>query len=145
MRQIRFRGKRSLTGEWIYGDLVRREGHFYIIRFDQESPFPLDLKGYEVEEDSIGQLTCLTDRNGTEIYEGDILKSRICSGDALGDEKFAEINIHYVKYERAMAAFVIVSISNNGIRKGEIGTLWQPKENIEVIGNIYDNPDLLKD
>lgn len=72
MRNIRFRGKDKKTGKWVYGDLTHSKG----INADGEQ-LTYDrvmVAGYEVEEDTIGQLTGVYDIHGKPVYEGDYIK-----------------------------------------------------------------------
>lgn len=136
MRQIKFRGKCKDTGEWIYGDLVRNiEGDVAVI-----PPYQMNMNNtcsdYEVEIDTVGQFTGLYDKNGSPIYEGDI------------------VNIHdshetcgIVEYRDNIASFVLCREKVKNKHKGD-GTDYQlyagRQKRYEIIGNKYDNPELIK-
>jgi uncharacterized phage protein (TIGR01671 family) len=121
MREILFRGKEIKTGKWVYGCFYYCKGTAYGATFIVVNDFGF----IEVIPHTVGQYTGLTDKNGVKIFEGDIVKNS------------RDVGLLY--YKEKNSAFTV---------KGwEYGYwLWHDKkEDIEVIGNIYDNKDLLKE
>ena len=124
MRTIKFRGQRIDNGEWEYGDLVHDNiGGCYV--------FPTECKGLyrnnKVVSQSVGQFTGLKDKNGRDIYEGDILGID-------GEESLLE-----VRFVRGVFAFLW-----NGDLDDEFPTGSPTHEWAKVVGNIHDNPEMIK-
>ena len=127
-REIKFRGKHS--NKWIYGYLLKSidDNKYYIsVSLDQF---------YQVKEETVGQYTNLKDKNGVEIYEGDILET--CENYGIG-----ECWLRYeVKYEKQLAQFVLFPIIENGTYNSNnwnIPIYEYHEQAREVIGNIYEN------
>ena len=133
MREILFRGKRVDIGEWIQGDLVQFLPHGIVRIVTQEPPY----KDAEVDSDTVGQFTGLTDKNGRKIFEGDIIHLEY-SQVFFGGEYFGEYTAE-VSYKEGC---FITDGMNNG---DEIETPLSGFDNdeLEIIGNIHDNPELL--
>lgn len=134
MREILFRGKRTDNCEWETGSLVIIRGGCY----DEEMYIADKMTGYNtpIIPETIGQFTGLTDKNGTKIFEGDIVRYGTNTNRAENKE------INEVVFETRGGSGYF------GIRISKIET-WQfclgvPAKLMEVIGNIYDNPELLK-
>lgn len=124
MREIKFRAKEiGSEGKWRVGDLhiTATKPHIHSLS-----------NKYLIKIETIGQFTGLCDINNKEIYEGDIIKS-------------SHGTIHYIVYDNNLACFKAVVARYNPL--GEYSTLskgWVVQFNKEVIGNIHDNPELLK-
>lgn len=129
-REIKFRGKNSRS-EWIIGDLLRNRGETFIAPDGVQNPLAT-AEDFKVDPETVGQFTGLLDKNGREIYEGDIVTTVQPSGGffppappATGEVKVCPLR--GVCVEKANGLFVNLYEHIN-----------------EVIGNIYDNPELLK-
>ena len=119
MREILFRGKCFNTEEWVEGYLgIEVPDELVIQQFSYDEYFKSNcIDQYSVKPETIGQYTGLTDKNGRKIFEGDVVK--ISNGE-----------IFEVKYE------------DGGFTAGLFLGDWD-YGHVEVIGNIYDNPELL--
>ena len=121
-RIIKFRGKSVLNDEWIYGDLVHRINIPKTIS-------PVQINGIGVKEDTVGQFTGLYDKNGKEIYEGDILfigndgDKNIYNEVSIKDGCFGYIG----EWNHKIMPFCYYNVTE------------------EIAGNIYDNPELIKE
>lgn len=121
-RTIKFRGKSVLNDEWIYGDLVHRTD-------SPKTISPVQINGIGVKEDTVGQFTGLFDKNGKEIFEGDIL---------LVDD-YEGVRI-YNKVGIKDGCFGYI-----GEYSGELLPFCHYNVTEEIAGNIYDNPELIKE
>lgn len=126
MREILFRGKGTINNEWIYGDLLYYADTAQIW---QDSEFGKYTAS--VIPETLGQFTGLTDKNGVKIFEGDIVEYTT----KLSRNTEEIVNVYEIKYSKEQARF-IASLPNGvfdpvAMRYGK------------VIGNIYDNPELI--
>lgn len=136
MRTIKFRGKDIETGQWIDGCLFQRIGYMPSIIFPYESNGKVRYSECSVIRETIGQFTGLHDKNGKEIYEGDIMRIP-------ETETNIEI-IGVVKFDRG-SYFIRSFFSGTHSSLAWAVRERQPGEQRGVvIGNLYDNPELLK-
>ena len=124
MREIKFRGKDRRTGEWFFGNLYDKDnrGRTHICT---------TLKGsLDVIPETVGQYTGLKDCNGKEIYENDIvmLNSTIKSE---------------VVWHGKLGAFALLEPYSQIVGERPLGGMLEYFPNLEVIGNMYDNVELL--
>lgn len=148
MRQIKFRAKRLDNGEWAYGGLVEADDYciidqgneLYVERdyvFRGDTHF-FQLSGVMCDEKTIGQFTGLLDRNGKEIYEGDIITvkgsyPRVVLWDKM---MWALMPTEYYHDE----VFWVMNLQHPGV------DWWEEfADEFEIIGNIHDNPELISD
>ena len=143
MREILFRGKQVSDGEWIEGYVFPQviDGGYAPLCITTE---PICANDYSeilgdwaiVDSSTVGQYTGLTDKNGKKIFEGDICKFREWDNGEM-------CWIGYVHFEHCQ--FIISGGANKECPSNFYLVLSRfSSENIEVIGNIHDNPELLE-
>ena len=126
MRKIRFRGKRTDDGKWVYGYYVYHE---HCSRHDIWADE--DGEWYEVAPETVGQFTGLQDKNSKDIYKGDILHSK-----SWGDSRTKKPH-HVVEWGRVGW---IASGYNGEI---QVNPDLDVRSDFEIIGNIHENKELL--
>lgn len=132
-----YRGKRKDNGEWVEGNLFENDngnypmvliGHVVMSRDKHTNELSFDGFGlWEVDPDTVGQFTGLTDKNGVKIFEGDILTIGKCKSHP------AFVAMDNFSWECLMKVF----------------PTWRHRleptpMKYEIIGNIHDNPELLE-
>ena len=145
MREILFRAKRQYNGEWIYGDLQHNGKNI-----------PKWVEGEEIIPETVGQFTGLTDKNGKKIFEGDIVKFNNQVGTIINEYGSCGIGIdECINYKR-LEVYLEDKTHNfySGVYNDNFISLWEIGWNcnaidgkikeLEVIGNIHDNPELLE-
>ncbi len=151
-REILYRGKRVDNGEWVTGDRVVIHGEAFIYCACVIATNPSDGKdlfgvcGYKVDPTTRGEYTGLKDRNGKRIFEGDIVRFQFDNDDDPWPHKRTEKHIGRVFWQDFRSSFAI-AMGRNG-SKNINNDLWKYVQNgnrVEVIGNIHDNPELLKE
>ena len=135
MREILFRGKREDNGEWIEGYLVRRPSAIQV--GEHYSPWAIDRPPKDpddsgevrfVDGNTVGQFIGLTDKNGRKIFEGDVVKMFFEDGDC---------EIGPVLWSSLYARCVFLS-------PDRVPYSFDQTCAFEIIGNIYDNHELLE-
>lgn len=136
MREILFRAKRKSNGKWIegyiYKQIVNLNDEYYIRRGDTD---------YLVVPETVGQFTGLTDKNGNKIFEGDIVHAVYQVGYV--GCKDIDYGIGVVKYCASYYGGASYEIEIIGESYSRVFTA-SLENGVEVIGNVYDNPELLK-
>lgn len=135
MREILFRAKRADNGEWVEGYFAI--GKWYLDEKERYAILPIDLCFYphceinewiEIDPETVCQYTGLKDKNGKRIWENDIVRIENSMDEGIGNIEFYG-GMWYVDGEPSNSLHDIVEYDD-----GEL----------EVIGNIFDNPELLK-
>lgn len=148
MREIKFRGKRLNNGEWAYGafvpdELEQTHGKMVtwgFIRRYRPNQTVESVEMIEVDRNTVGQYTGLKDKNGTEIYEGDIVE---LTNTYKGMNTKSIVEIDFIDF--TFAGKWAEEYSPSGYMYNPLGSYNFPIVTIEVIGNIYENPELLKE
>ena len=122
MRDILFRGKRTDNGEWVYG-LLCRVGDTYANIVEKSTEVMCT-----VLTNTIGQCTGVTDKNGNEIFEGDIVKTSHGGSTYYAKIEWDDGSFWVTNHDIQMPSYI-----------SEVSKTY-----LEVIGNIHDNPELLE-
>lgn len=144
MREIKFRGKNLNTKEWVYGDLLQwndgetaigvhgqfiDDGYHFNENYDK-TPY--------VDETTVGQYTGLKDKDGTDLYEGDIISV---------NGKYPKL----IRYIDEWGSYCLANLTDLDCDLKtrywhQVSPCWWTdyEREIKVIGNVYDNPELMK-
>jgi uncharacterized phage protein (TIGR01671 family) len=134
MCEILFRGKLKCDGEWVEGYYLKKEENKHYM-VDKQEPFYSTPYFYEVIPETVGQYTGLTDKNGKKIFEGDIIRELDGSMDDIP---------RLVRWDEVYMEFKCPLTRNHWAYGNNDCSFWlMQSENIEIIGNIHDNPELL--
>lgn len=135
MREVLFKAKRMDNGEWVEG--IPIQTHIGLFICFEENPHYCHQYGYmeidgiiKVDEDTLCQYTGLTDKNGKKIWEGDVVK---INNDFTGT----------IIWHDDTAAFCISP--NDDAHDLLLLSVYLDDYEVEIIGNIFDNPELLKE
>lgn len=125
---------------WVYGDLLTNKEVHYIHPqsnvFRVEGEIAKILIAHEVQSETIGRFFGLTDKKNNKIFEGDFLKYKY-------KERINDVYIYgWVVYEGSRCEFLVRCPKDEWIFSSR--DFFESIEDIEVIGNIYDNPELLE-
>lgn len=138
MNEIIFRGM-TKDKDWYYGNLIQAEKngtiHCFIIQDYEINEDTIKLNtcaSPEVLPETLGQYTGLKDKNGKGIYEGDILK-------------FSDVDTAKVKWSNEYSSFIVKPIEDYYFDNEILGNSIENNYGVKVIGNIYDNPELLEE
>lgn len=145
MREIKFRGKHLDNGEWVNG--------FVLFSQDKSEAVIAKLTATEsvcenVTPDTVGQFTGLHDKNGKEIYEGDIVLNKEIGGygmEYVGVVRYYEEDCRFgidTTATHKVSKRILFSVGARSINDGYC-TITYTNE-YKILGNIYDNRELLK-
>lgn len=144
MRTIKFRGKKTTNDVWVYGSLVYSNDLDAAIYFQKGNGSVKSMDWVYVKPETIGQFTGLFDKNGKEIYEGDIIYSEFSDGShtrclvGWNDEETCFGIMDEYAYRSKLQGYDFHEFDSR-----LLSVFRKDGKNFEVIGNIHDNPELI--
>lgn len=131
MREILFRGKRVIDGKWVESCCPLGEMHSGTVTYDFESK-------------TVCQYTGLTDKDGRKVFEGDIIESHTSDGQIIALNMVVRYGNYqaYCPVDEEYMDSVGFYVSASGYPDMPVGAL---EDYAQVIGNIFDNPELISD
>lgn len=144
MRPIKFKAQKQCDGQWVAGDFARSlDGKLHILGFVEEGGRIVLTGAYQIIPDTVGQFTGFTDKNGKEIYEGDVLRSDEYPYSGLKDgERDNYYAVVYYCEDGACFGTVTAKSPNSDVRGVSDGipddVEREKMKNFEVVGNIHD-------
>ena len=131
-----FRAKRIDNGEWIVGDLSHHKtGKVFVKPLNSSA-----ISTCDVDKDTICQCTGLKDKNGNLIWENDIVKATVRQNSLFQSSSYSDF--YQISYHEKYCYFYLKKKNNNLLFDGNFSYYLK---NIEVIGNIFDNPKLMNE
>ena len=140
MREYLFRGKRKDNGEWVKGYLyVTQKGQYEISRYSES--YDCERFTAVVIPETVGQYTGLTDKNGNKIFEWDIVHAVYSDGYiGVPDTDYGNLIVGFDDTYYGGARYSMKIVGDTGYRIFSAGL----RNGVTVIGNIHDDPELLK-
>lgn len=143
MRTIKFKGKSVDSGEWIEGYYYKECDNTYIIEDRQKKSMLNRNEAVLIAPSTVCQFTGFFDKNGKDIYEGDVLRSDIYPFSCIEDNKYDNY-YGMIEWNEEEASFYIVAIKNpkssvRGISDGISDFISQKAmQDFEVVGSVHD-------
>ena len=137
MREILFKAKRADNGEWVTGYYIKSIVDCSVFGYIRESIFGTDIK---IMLNTLCQYTGLKDKNGNLIWENDVVKATVRQNSLCQSSTYSDF--YQVSYHEKNCYFYLKKKNNNLLFDGNLSYYLKT---IEVIGNIFDNPELMNE
>lgn len=147
-REILFRGKQIDSGEWVEGYYVPMGEYHYILTGRLELVPYLGFEHFLVNPETIGRFSGLTDRNGVKIFEGDIIRwhdnAELSVSGQIAEVCYGEYIDADSHFDDVYSLGFYFKLFDEDKTCATINWLNECKNDFDIIGNIYDNPELLE-